>query len=151
MQKHKHLLLNLQQKLTIISTGMVFITFLLIMLMRQWINRPINQLINHIATLEKGDLNAKITVQAGSEIMLLADSLASMSDQLGASRQELQKSHSLLKSLREVLNYQLQHANKAFVAPTALLTFREKKLRMFFAICRKFFFSLRKIFSKIKA
>ncbi len=99
MQKHKHLLLNLQQKLTIISTGMVFITFLLIMLMRQWINRPINQLINHIATLEKGDLNAKITVQAGSEIMLLADSLASMSDQLGASRQELQKSHSLLKSL----------------------------------------------------
>ncbi len=90
---------NQQNKLIAFLIGLVLISLILIFVLRQWLHKPLKEILNFIDNMQLHGGEAKLAVKGTRDVILLADTLSNMHRSLQASQAELGHTHSLLENL----------------------------------------------------
>ena len=90
---------NQQNKLIVFLIGLVLMSLILILVLQQWLHKPLKEILNFIDTIQLHGETSKLTVKGTRDVVHLAETLSNMHRSLQASQTELGYTHSLLENL----------------------------------------------------
>ncbi len=90
---------NQQHKLIIFIIGLILTSMILILVLRQWLHKPLKEILHFIDNIQLHGETSKLTVKGSRDMIHLADTLSNMNLSLQASQTELSHTYSLLENL----------------------------------------------------
>ncbi|PCI43046.1 MAG: hypothetical protein COB41_08110 [Proteobacteria bacterium] len=90
---------NQQNKLIIFLIGLILTSLILIIVLQQWLHKPLKEILNFIDNIQLHGETRKLTVKGTRDMVHLADTLSNMHHSLQTSQTELGHTHLLLENL----------------------------------------------------
>lgn len=100
------------QKLSAFLFGLVLFSLFLIIILRRWFHKPLQEIFHFINLIEQGKEAGEINVKASKDISHLASALENMNKSLQQSQKSLAQTYSLLENLLDSVPDLIFYKNK---------------------------------------